>query len=196
MRTYYWCDNAKKGSQEDAQVVGELLEAIGGKAGEDPTSDVLGEFVRRSEPEDAPTHKYFEWDDAVAGNLYRREQGRRIIRMVMVEVVVNEQTVRKQRFMESLRVSKDDEEGQSAGRQYVSIDQIKADPKLATVMLRQALNELITFQNKWKQYREVYKEFGELDRVNDAISQLKLKFNPRPGMLVEEEAASQDEAAG
>jgi hypothetical protein len=43
-------------------------------------------LLQVAEPEDHPLHHRFEWDDSVAGPLYRLEQAARIIRSVRVVV--------------------------------------------------------------------------------------------------------------
>lgn len=41
--------------------------------------------VNESEPDDAPLHGSFEWDDGVAGNAYRLHQARCVIRTVTIK---------------------------------------------------------------------------------------------------------------
>lgn len=49
-------------------------------------------LVDVSRPEDAPMHDEFEWDDAVAGEMYRVEQAKRIIRnLVIVQTDANQE---------------------------------------------------------------------------------------------------------
>jgi hypothetical protein len=201
VKTYTWIDYGEGGrtNLEDAQAIGELVEELGGAVGADPNADFITEFVDRSRPPAAPTHKFFEWDDARAGELYRRNQARNLVRRVAVEIVVDEQTTRRQRVIEVLSMPvKDEETGEEVTtRRYYTQDQIKADPKKAAQMLHQALNELICFQNKWKNYREFYAEFAALDGISREIDQLRLKLYPRSGSFTgEDEGGEMEDAAG
>jgi hypothetical protein len=42
--------------------------------------------VQIAQPEDHPLHQRFEWDDSVAGPLYRREQAAQIIRSARIVI--------------------------------------------------------------------------------------------------------------
>ena len=42
--------------------------------------------VDEARPKDAPLHDRFEWDDAIAGEKYRRVQGAQLIRVVRIEI--------------------------------------------------------------------------------------------------------------
>jgi hypothetical protein len=43
-------------------------------------------LVQIAQPEDHPLHQRFEWDDSVAGPLYRREQAAQIIRSARIVI--------------------------------------------------------------------------------------------------------------
>ena len=62
----------------DPQVAGELFEQLW-----DTHSLTAEGLVDASRPEDAPLHKYFEWDDRVAAEEYRKEQARHIIAAII-----------------------------------------------------------------------------------------------------------------
>jgi len=62
-----------------AQVVGENLKQIEAKNQGRLTAPAV---VKESEPEEAPLHDCFTWDNEKAGQLYREDEARRIIRSV------------------------------------------------------------------------------------------------------------------
>lgn len=47
--------------------------------------------VKEAEPEDNPLHKYFEWNNDIAGHKHRLWQARMLIRTVVIESIDNEQ---------------------------------------------------------------------------------------------------------
>ncbi len=66
-KRYSW----KYGNSFSAQMVGEQFEAIEKRDG----TLTKAAIVDAARSEDSPMHGMFEWDDAVAGELYREEPG-------------------------------------------------------------------------------------------------------------------------
>jgi len=77
---YKFRGNSK--STVDAQEVGEELARINEEYGGVQTTIV----VQEAEDVSSPLHKYFQWDDTIAGNEYRKHQARDLIRDVQVVV--------------------------------------------------------------------------------------------------------------
>lgn len=78
--TYVYRDGTRSGGVT-ALVAGAELERI--RLAHD--GQLLPEaVVEEARPEDAPLHPVFEWDDAVAGELYRLNQARYFIRCVRI----------------------------------------------------------------------------------------------------------------
>lgn len=99
---YHWKDGARE--KADAQKVGEELEGIGYC-----DADSVVNAARKSKGE---LHKCFEWDDAVAGHEYRKEQARYVLRMLVtpvdVEAVDGDPPQVMMRVYESVRFVADD----------------------------------------------------------------------------------------
>lgn len=77
----------------EAQIIGEELERIEAHHGVIDPHVVLD----ASRPESAPLHDHFEWDDAIAGEKWRLEQSRSLIRSV--EIVRDETELRVPAFV-------------------------------------------------------------------------------------------------
>lgn len=79
MTTYTFRINGPRPSI-DAQIIGEELQRIESQHGLIDPHVVLD----ASRSDDAPLHDHFEWDDAVAGEKWRLEQSRALIRSVEI----------------------------------------------------------------------------------------------------------------
>jgi len=62
----------------DAQKVGKELESLGGNL----TASKVLDFAKKKKKSEL--HKHFEWDDAVAGEKYRLQQAREVIRFLTI----------------------------------------------------------------------------------------------------------------
>lgn len=72
----------------DADEVGELFEQIIEEKGELSSETVLDE----ARNEDSKIHKFFEWDDRIAGEQYRKNQALNMINNLTVIVKTKEET--------------------------------------------------------------------------------------------------------
>lgn len=82
-------------------------------------------------PEDSPLHDRFEWDDSIAGPLYRLEQARDLIRSFTVRYrQPNSETEETVRFYHSVR--------EESGQVYRSLDDIKESEFLTKLVLNEA----------------------------------------------------------
>lgn len=113
--------------------------------------------VDAARPVDHPLHSRFEWDDAVAGERYRRHQARELIRSVRVEHV--DPTVPEEdrpRYFHAVT--------RADGHSYASIEEIVADPELQKRVLLQA-------EVEWRSLHRKYKHLDAfLSMVRDAVS--------------------------
>ena len=98
--------------------------------------------VDAARPEEHPLHDRFEWDDSKAGEAYRIEQARRMIRAV-VTVVNNGGAEIKTRAFVSLSTIKGTEEP------YVSITAVTSSKDLMEVLLADARRDAESFAAKY-----------------------------------------------
>lgn len=82
-REYSWGDYKYN---IDASIVGNVFEQI-----EEEQGSVTREaFLEKSRPEDSPTHKLFEWDDAKAAEAYRLNTSTKIINALRIKYLDND----------------------------------------------------------------------------------------------------------
>lgn len=138
----------------DAQKVGEYFQEIEKREGEVKPQTI----VEESATEGTLLHKYFEWDNTIAGNKYREVQAQQIIRNIVVVEQANnapENTVSVRAF-----VNIESEEK----RKYVSMATIHVE-KLELQLLEQARRELQAFRNKYASLKELTDLLAEIDKI-------------------------------
>ncbi len=101
---------------------------------------------------DSALHKCFEWSDSAAADLYRIEQARKLIRVVIVHDVTEE------RKTVSLRIDRIN------GGGYRKLDEVVASLDLRPRLVSDALGELCSLRRK-------YSYLGELASIWAAIDE-------------------------
>jgi hypothetical protein len=122
------------------------------------------QVVDESRPKRAPLHKAFEWDDAVAGELWRVDQARRIISGVRV---VEEDGEDQQPKILYAAVKNDEEE-----HVYVDRSRLQSDEDLRLQALRSAIRLV-------KGVQERVRQLDELKGLNRAIDSELRKVEKR-----------------
>lgn len=104
--------------------------------------------VDAARPEESPLHSRFEWDDKVAGEAYRLDQARRLIRSVRVvyREADEKEAARTVRAFHSVR----DEQGTA----YRPTDEIVESEFLTRIVMQQ-------MELEWKQLMRKYGHFEE-----------------------------------
>lgn len=147
---YRWKTGAR--SPVSAQVVGEVCEELESKGQLTPQK-----LVDVSRPEDAPLHDAFEWDDSVAAEKYRENQGRYLIRSIEV-VYKSDETTRA--FVTLQRTASDHE--------YHSIDAVLKNSNDTEQLLAQAKRELDAFKRKYAQLNQLADVFKAIEALEVA----------------------------
>lgn len=146
---YTWKEGFKANVKAD--VVGEVLEQL-----EQSESGITARaLVDISRPEDAPTHKMFEWNDEAAAEKYREQQAR---------VIINHITIKYETVTEPQRAFFHIYHGDPT---YKSVGSIKESEDDMTALLGMAKNELRAFEKKYAILRK------EMAAVFDAIDELE-----------------------
>jgi len=144
----------------DAQIIGERLETLGVVKPED--------IVRDAARKRSPLHPYFEWDDGLAADEYRKQQARYLVRHLQVVIKV-EGGVETTKAYHSLRITKDDNEpGEQA---YVPLNIIRADAALTDQVIQKALNELISWTARYEKYKAILP--GVFSAIAEAATDLE-----------------------
>lgn len=157
-RKYSW----KYGQQVSAQVVGEQFEAIEKRDG----SLTKKAVVEAARPEDSPMHSLFEWDDAVAGELYRENQAGYYIRTLEVEIVPvggkSGKAVTMRGFVNVAPVMKNMPESKGT---YINTQRAIQTPDTYMIVLERAKNELRMFREKYRDIKELEPVFAVINQV-------------------------------
>ena len=150
------------GGKFSAQMVGEQFEAIEKRDGKLTKAAV----VDAARAEDSPMHGMFEWDDAVAGELYRQDQAHFYIRHLEVEIVKvgsgNGKTVTTRGFMNVTPVNAGNREKAGA---YVNTLSATQNPETYRIVLERAKNELRMFREKYRDIKELEPVFAVINQV-------------------------------
>jgi len=117
-------------------------------------------LVDASRPEDAPLHNEFEWDDGIAAEKWREQQGRVMIAMV---AVVQEGTEQK----EPIRAYFHIEDNQPRYEPIVTI--ISSEEKQAK-LFKLAIKELQSFRDKYQSIKEFTKLFADIREFEEKAS--------------------------
>lgn len=105
-----------------------------------------GLVVDTARPDDHPLHPRFEWNDALAGEAFRRQQAHELIQSVKIVHVRDDKEPLTVRAFHAVR----DEEGFA----FRSTDDILSDPLLTQMVLSDMKRE-------WQTLRQRYQHFTE-----------------------------------
>ncbi|WP_280474795.1 hypothetical protein [Nocardia asiatica] len=95
-----------------------------------------------------PLHSRFEWNDAVAGEAYRRVQAAELIRSV--RIVYAQSPDGEERRVRAWSAFPDEPTRQG----YMPTEEVVQDPFAAKLLLRQAERELTAFKRKYGHLKE------------------------------------------
>lgn len=114
------------------------------------------EVVQAASSEDSPLHKYFEWDDTVAGHRYRLLQARQLIAAIVQVIPRKEGTTEIRAFVS---ISTDRSQG------YQAIANVLNDEDKQRQMLMDAMTRLRNLQKKYENLQALFPVFQAVDVV-------------------------------
>lgn len=144
--TYKWKDGFR--ANVKAEVAGAVCSDLERRG--ELTAENL---VNVSRPVDAPLHKFFEWNDPKAAELYRNQQARTLIRSI--EVYTDESKTQARTVFFNIKCM---------GNTYETVKTIFSVPDKKAALLAQAKKEMMSFRDK-------YNELNELAKVMAAIEE-------------------------
>ena len=148
-RAYEWSIPIYK---TEASVAGKVMEELEKTVGLTTKS-----LVEASRPEDAPLHKEFEWNDAVAGEKYREIQAGKMITNLKVVTKVDE--TKKTRGFVSL------EYGVGKPGVFESTEKVLSVTEKKNRLLTLAIRDLQAFRKKYISLSELGELFEVMDRL-------------------------------
>lgn len=156
----------KEGSRlnpRKAPVAGRELDRLRRKHGQLNARLVVDE----AEDPKSPLHEFFEWNHKKAADQYRLEQGRHLIRHVVVFIDTPQYKGPTKAFVTF------DDIAEEAG-EYIPICTVMSDEAMCARMLKQAFREHRTWEQRYKQLEELMPVFKAA-----RSAELKAKKKPK-----------------
>ena len=151
--------NWKKGSQINlnAKIAYDELERIRLLNNGELTKSAV---VKASKAKKAPLHKFFEWDDSIAGHKYREQQAGYIIRSIEVSRPEMPHFQSRAYEVTSMPASSENEKPR---RVFRTTEDILSDPLARDELLAQAITNAIAYRKRYNALSELSKVFKALD---------------------------------
>lgn len=112
--------------------------------------------VKTAKPKTHPLHAHFEWDDAAAGDAWRRHQAAEMIRSVRIVYQEDDDTMKSVRAYHAVRTP-------SGDSVYSRAEDIAGDPLVRAMVLRD-------MEREWKAMKRRYGNFQEfLDLITAEV---------------------------
>lgn len=105
--------------------------------------------VDESRPPDAPLHSRFEWDDAEAGEAYRRVQAAGMIRSVQITVCPHPDKPAHEVRVRAFHAKREHNE-------YIPAEIVRQSPELSALMLTEMEREWRQLRRKYEAHREFW----------------------------------------
>lgn len=137
----------------DANIAGKAMEKIIDEQG----TLTKENFLEYSRPVDSDTHALFDWDDSVAAEKWRLKQSGDCITHISIRY---ENDGKEDNAPAFVNVQVSHEKGQY---KPIAVAFNNADDRKAVI--KRAMNELNTFQYKYKSYKEFSKIFADIDNL-------------------------------
>ncbi len=143
---------------KNPEVIGELKRLSETRKGILMPEDV----VAAAKTESSPLHKYFDWDDDSAAELWRLHQARKLI-SVVVEYIGTEDNGRECRVFVSLKNDR------AAHGGYRAIVDVLKSPRLRDALLLDAVEEMSFFKEKYKSLKELAMVFKVMTKAEQKL---------------------------
>ena len=167
MKKIYKATKGAQFTQAEAQEYGEEL----GKIEEENNGTIKREdVVERARNRRNPLHSYFEWDNEKAGERHRMQQAQHLISHITV-IVKQDHKQKEYRAFFSVNSTPNEK---LKNKVYVTIERVLSEPELRTQILETAIEEVVYWNDKYKQYKELGRIFSAIKETKKRI-QRKIK---------------------
>lgn len=158
----YFAVNGSPYSNKDAREIGPVLHELSLQGG--VTSRDVVDAARSAQ---SPLHKYFEWDDRVAADLYRVDRARNMLSSIKVRYEEEETgEVRETRAFQVHRTAA----YESGPRKYRTFQVLHGDTAFAVQMMDNAYEDLQGWKRKYEPYVGMWTNFG--DAFQQVVNQI------------------------
>lgn len=134
---------------EQAQIIGSELHSLAAK-GASSTFHIVEAAQRKT----SPLHPYFEWDDAAAGDKWRRHEAEKMARNIAVRVVGKDGAEHTMRAFLPVFIEVAGE--QSRQRHYVPIEVVEQEPDYVEQVVEEGKRRLASWQHQYAEYRDFF----------------------------------------
>lgn len=165
----------KRFGDQAAKEIGEWLEALAEKVGEESYKDLQTKAIRKALLKDkkSPIRKFLTWDKDKAFEYWHLHQIRQITQNLEVEVIYDDGETERIRAYKSVEVQYPVDGEVNVHRAYVPIDSLNEFPQLLNQTAEAALKWLL----HWKEeYRKFGKEFGTIFKAIDDLEQSRARY--------------------
>jgi len=131
------------------------------------------DVVKRARPKRSPMHKLFEWDDSIAGEKYREEQARYVLRVCRVQYADKQGKPKTVRAFPVVETRKDE----SRRNVFVPIEDITHDYDRQDEILNRALHSLVDWRRKWREVTDWVEANRATEYVDMAIDLMREKVS-------------------
>lgn len=145
-----------------ASTAGKYLEQVEQKHGKVTPETLLDEVENDAS---TPLRKCFEWKDGEAAHKYRLMQAGLLIRAIQVRVTVEEKPMNA----EPMRAFVNIKPSKTAARIYRNTVDVMSDAALRAQVIQKALDELQTWENRYRQYRELGAIISSVQRGREML---------------------------
>lgn len=144
-------------SDERAQVFGEYISSFELEHRDaENIPDLLIEDARSPDSQ-SPLKDYYEWNDAIAGEKYRKHQSQLLLTSIEVKVI--NQTTNQEEWTRAFHpvaiVRKDDLDAPEVEiRTWTTKIRILSEDDLKQQIIERAYQELLSWEKRWRQYQQ------------------------------------------
>lgn len=159
----YYAASGSRFSKNDAEIIGPALADLATKG--PVTAQDVADVARSS---NSPLHRYFEWDDKKAANLYRTDQARNMLRSIKVKYVEDG----TEKVTRAFQISAPRKERDGL-RGYNTFSVLHGDRAVAVHMMRNAMRELQQWRERYEAHQDDWERVGTafvgvFNQINEA----------------------------
>lgn len=130
--------------------------------------------VEEAKDEKNPLHKWFNWDDSVAGEKWRLHQARLLINSIRVKIDFDKGTSTYRKY---LNVFINNSESKDPQRYYVNTKTVLKNENLKQQILIKAMKEIEYWEKTYKEYNELNEIFNSIKRTKNRIGKIDISNN-------------------
>lgn len=112
--------------------------------------------VQAARSEKSPLHSHFEWDDTVAGEKFRLDQARQLIRCEVTHVVGLDNLPRNVRAFVSVRPNEE------AEQRYIPEEEARLNPFTRALVLQQMRSDIAALTRRYEHLSEYWDMVREM----------------------------------